>query len=98
MLAVISSVIQRARTGVTGSASAARVGGAAGAAGAVDTAWSAGCLSTSLTGAPPGWSAKALALTPVGGHRARGRPVGHGAVLDQVVVVEALGQLAGLGV
>src|ERR1700742_4379738 len=83
MLARNSRLIQPRRTGVTGSASAARV--AAGAGGA------AGSLATSLTGHHR--SAEALALTAVGRHRA-----GRSVVLDQVVLIEPFGQLAGLGV
>src|ERR1700761_1264154 len=92
MLARNSSVIQPARTGVTGSARAA--GPAAGpvVGGAVSwVGWSDSGSATSLTAGHP--SAEALAFTPVGGHRA-----GRGPVLDQVVVVEPLGQLARLGV
>src|ERR1700761_8817588 len=92
MLARNSSVIQPARTGVTGSARAA--GPAAGpvVGGAVSwVGWSDSGSATSLMAGHP--SAEALAFTPVGGHRA-----GRGPVLDQVVVVEPLGQLARLRV
>src|SRR6201996_2075118 len=96
MLAVNSSEIQPARTGVSGSASAARpaAGPAAGARGLVAGAacWP-GSLATSLTGAPPARSAEALTFTAVGRHRAS-----RSVVLDQVVLVEPLGQLARLGV
>src|ERR1700761_5341109 len=88
MLARNSSVIQPARTGVTGSARAA--GRGAGGAGSW-VGWSDSGSAISLMRGRR--SAEALALTPVGGHRA-----GRGPVLDQVVVVEPLGQLARLGV
>src|SRR5712672_1198594 len=92
MLAVKRSVIQPGRTGVTGSASAA--GPASTGVAPVSPASACAAPSgsaTSLTVWPR--SAEALALPAVGRYRTR-----RGAVLDQVVLGEALRELTGLGV
>src|ERR1700676_2275997 len=94
-----SSVIQRARTGSTGSASAAGSSAPAPTVSWLSTSW----LSTSAihvlaihVGYPGGWPsalAEALGLAPVGRHR------GDLAVaIEYLILTETLGELAGLGV